>query len=131
LVNDEEEESTTPGENVFSEDEIMRIINDPLNHPNTPYDAQVELKLHTAHIKFVDVNDANKFSVVLFVDMAAEKEDRLLQQVNSLDSNSFVIIVDRKVKLLHICFLFLILVKNFKKIQKYVFLFLVLIKIKN
>jgi len=33
------------------------------------------LKPHTPHIKFVDVNDANKFSVVIFVDMAAEKEE--------------------------------------------------------
>ena len=99
MVNDEAEESTTPGEKFCSEDEIMRIIDDPLNHSNAPYDAQVELKPHTAHIKFVDVNDANKFSVVLFVDMAAEKEDRLLQQVKSLYSNSFVIIVDRRVKL--------------------------------
>jgi len=31
--------------------------------------------------------------------MAAEKEERLLQQVKSLDLNSFEIIVDRKVKL--------------------------------
>ncbi|QCD86747.1 hypothetical protein DEO72_LG3g1273 [Vigna unguiculata] len=80
LVNDEAAESTTPGENFCSEDEIMRITDDPLNHPNAPDDAQVELKPHTPHIKFVDVNDANKFSVVIFVDMAAEKEERLLQQ---------------------------------------------------
>ncbi|QCD82507.1 hypothetical protein DEO72_LG2g2846 [Vigna unguiculata] len=80
LVNDEEVESTTLGENFCSEDEIMRITDDPLNHPNAPDDAQVELKPHTPHIKFVDVNDANKFSVVIFVDMAAEKEERLLQQ---------------------------------------------------
>jgi len=66
---------------------------------NAPDDAQVELKPHTPHIKFVDVNDANKFLVVIFVDMAAEKEERLLQQVKSLDSNSFEISVDRKVKL--------------------------------
>ncbi|QCD86545.1 mlo protein [Vigna unguiculata] len=58
----------------------MRITDDPLNHLNAPDDAQVELKPHTPHIKFVDVNDANKFSVVIFVDMAAEKEERLLQQ---------------------------------------------------
>jgi len=62
--------------------------------------------------------------VVIFVDMAVEREERLLQQVKSLDSNSFEIIVDRKVNL-HAClilFLFLIL-KILKKIQKYVFLF--------
>ena len=62
--------------------------------------------------------------MVIFVDMAVEREERLLQQVKSLDSNSFEIIVDRKVNL-HAClilFLFLIL-KILKKIQKYVFLF--------
>ncbi|QCD78843.1 hypothetical protein DEO72_LG1g2479 [Vigna unguiculata] len=80
LVNDEAVESTTPGENFCSEDDIMRITDDPLNHSNAPDDAQVELKPHTPHIKFIDVNDANKFSVVIFVDMAAEKEERLLQQ---------------------------------------------------
>ncbi|QCD79685.1 hypothetical protein DEO72_LG1g3332 [Vigna unguiculata] len=37
-------------------------------------------KAHTPHIKFVDVNDANKFSVVIFVDMGVEKDERLLQQ---------------------------------------------------
>ncbi|QCD86288.1 hypothetical protein DEO72_LG3g809 [Vigna unguiculata] len=82
LVNDEAVESTTLGENFCSEDEIMRITDDPLNHPNAPDDAQIELKLHTPHIKFIDVNDANKFSIVIFVDMVAEKEERLLQQVN-------------------------------------------------
>ncbi|QCE14722.1 hypothetical protein DEO72_LG11g1727 [Vigna unguiculata] len=61
----------------------MRITDDPVNILNAPDDAQVELKPHTPHIKFVDVNDANKFSVVIFVDMAAEKEERLLQQENS------------------------------------------------
>ncbi|QCD92737.1 hypothetical protein DEO72_LG5g806 [Vigna unguiculata] len=80
LVNDEAVESTTLGEHFCSEDEIMRITDDPLNHPNAPDDAQVGLKPHTPHIKFVDVNDANKFSVVIFVDMAVEKEERLLQQ---------------------------------------------------
>ncbi|QCD93332.1 hypothetical protein DEO72_LG5g1405 [Vigna unguiculata] len=80
LVNDEAVESTTLGENFCSEDEIMRITDDPLNHPNAPDDAQVELKPHTPHIKFIDVNDANKFSVVISVDMAAEKEERLVQQ---------------------------------------------------
>ena len=45
------------------------------------------------------MNDANMFLVVIFVDMATEKEERLLQQVKSLYSNSFESIVDRKVKL--------------------------------
>ena len=96
LVNDEAAESTTPGENFCSEDQIMRITDDTLNAPD---DAQIELKPHTPHIKFFDVNDANKFSVVIFVDMGVEKDERLLQQVKSLDSNPFEIIVDRKVKL--------------------------------
>jgi len=39
LVNDEAVESTTPGGNFCSEDEIMRITDDPLNHPNAPDDA--------------------------------------------------------------------------------------------
>jgi len=111
LVNDEAVESTTVGEKFCSEDEIMRITNDPLNHSNAPDDAQVELKPHTPHIKFVDVNDANKFSVVIFIDMAAEKEERLLQQEKKLDSNTFENIVGTKVKL-HAClffFVFLIL----------------------
>jgi len=34
LVNDEAVESTTPGENFCSKDEIMWITDDPLNHPN-------------------------------------------------------------------------------------------------
>jgi len=116
LVNDEVVESTTPGENFCSEDEIIRITDDLLNHLNAPDDAQVELKPHTPHIKFVDVNDANKFSVVIFVDIAAEKEERLLQQVKSIDSNSFEIIVDRKVNL-HAC-LFSVSIFNFKNIKK-------------
>jgi len=102
----------------------MRITDDPLNHPNAPDDAQVELKPHTPHIKFVDVKDTNKFSVVIFVDMAAEKEERLLQQVKSLDSYSFENIVDKKVNL-HAClfFVYVFNFKNIKKFQKYVFLF--------
>ena len=102
----------------------MRITDDPLNHLNAPDDAQVELKPHTPHIKFVDVNDANKFSVVIFVDMAAEKEERLLQQVKSLDSNSFEIIVDRKVNL-YAClfFVYVFNFQNIKKFQKCVFVF--------
>jgi len=118
LVNDEAVESITPGENFCSEDEITRITNDPINHLNAPDDAQVELKPHTPHIKFVDMNDANKFSVVIFVDMAAEKEERLLQQVKSLDSNSFEIVVDRKVKLHAYLFSVFDFNKKYKKISK-------------
>jgi len=121
LVNDEVVDSTTLGENFCSEDEIMRITDDPLNHPNAPDDAQVELKPHTPHIKFIDVNDANKFSVVIFVDMAAEKEERLLQQVNRLNSNSFESIVDKKFKLHAYLFFVFDFNKKYKKFQKYVF----------
>ncbi|QCE03904.1 hypothetical protein DEO72_LG8g1934 [Vigna unguiculata] len=90
LVNDEAIESTTPGENFCLKDEIMRITNDPLNHPNTPDDAQVELNPHTPHtphIKFVDLNDANKFSVVIFVDMVAEKEESLCALFVRIDAD--------------------------------------------
>ncbi|QCD86404.1 hypothetical protein DEO72_LG3g926 [Vigna unguiculata] len=80
LVNDEATYSTILSADFCSQDEITRIIDDSFNHPNAPDNDQVELKPHTPHIKFVDVNDANKFSVVIFVDMAAEKEERLLQQ---------------------------------------------------
>ncbi|QCD81327.1 hypothetical protein DEO72_LG7g1277 [Vigna unguiculata] len=69
---------TTSSVNFCSQDEITRITDDPVNHLNAPDDAQIELKPHTPHIKFIDVNDANKFSVI-FVDLAAEKEERLLQ----------------------------------------------------
>jgi len=123
LVNDEAAESTTLGENFWSEDEIMRITDDPLNHLNAPDDDQVELKPHTPHIKFVSVNKANKFSVVIFVDMAAEKEERLLQQVKSLDSNSFEIIVDRKVKLHAYLFSIFNFSEKFKKNSKMCFCF--------
>jgi len=116
LVNDEAAYSTTSSADFCSQDEITRITDDPVNHLNAPDDAQVELKPHTPHIKFVDVNDANKFSVVIFVDIAVEKEERLLQQVKSLYSNSFEIIVDRKVNL-HACFFF-VSVFNFKNIKK-------------
>jgi len=101
----------------------MRITDDLFNHPNALDDDQVELKPHTPHIKFVGVNDANKFLVVIFVDMAAEKEERLLQQVKSLDSNYFEIIVDRKVKLHAYLFSIFNFSEKFKKIQKCVFVF--------
>jgi len=99
LVNDEAADSTTSSADFFSQDEITRITNDSVNYPNALDDAQVELKPHTPHIKFVDVNDANTFSVVIFVDLAAEKEERLLQKEKRLDSYFFETIVDRKVKL--------------------------------
>jgi len=118
LVNDDVAESTTPGENFCSEDEIMRITDDPVNHPNALDDAEIELKPHMPHIKFVDVNDANKFLVVIFVDMAVETEERLLQQVKSLDSNSFESIVDRKVKLHAYLFSVFNFSEKFKKISK-------------
>jgi len=70
------------------------------------------------------VSDANKFSVVIFVDMAVEKEERLLQQVKSLDSNSFEIIIDRKVKLHAYLFSVFNFSEKFKKNSKIcVFLF--------
>ena len=109
----------------------MRITDDLFNHPNALDDDQVELKPHTPHIKFVGVNDANKFLVVIFVDMAAEKEERLLQQVKSLDSNYFEIIVDRKVNMHEYLFFVFDFNKKIKKIQKYVFLFLVFINFKK
>ncbi|QCD79087.1 hypothetical protein DEO72_LG1g2725 [Vigna unguiculata] len=83
LVNDKALESITSDENVCSQDEIMRITDDPVNHPNALDDAEIELKSHVPYIKFVDVNDENRFSLVIFVDMAAEKEDRLLQKEKS------------------------------------------------
>jgi len=77
---------------------------------------QIELKPHTPHIKFVDVNDANMFLVVIFVDLAAEKEERLLQKEKRLDSYSFENIVNKKVNL-YAC-LFFVSVFNFKYIKK-------------
>jgi len=118
LVNDEATYSTILSADFCSQDEITRITDDSLNHPNAPDNDQVELKPHTPHIKFVDVNDANKFSVVIFVDMAAEKEERLLQQVKSLGSNSFEIIVDRKVKLHTYLFPIFNFSEKFKKNSK-------------
>ncbi|QCD96552.1 hypothetical protein DEO72_LG6g1258 [Vigna unguiculata] len=46
LVNDEAAESTTPGENFCSEDEIMRITDDPVSHTTT---AALRRKTRTIH----------------------------------------------------------------------------------
>ncbi|QCE06713.1 hypothetical protein DEO72_LG9g1727 [Vigna unguiculata] len=78
LINDKAIESTTSGANFCSQDEIIRITDDPINHFNVPDDAEIELKPHAPHIKFVDVNDENRFSVVSFFDLAAEQEEMLL-----------------------------------------------------
>jgi len=62
----------------------MRITDDSINHLNEPDDAKIELKSHFPHIKFVDVNDANKFSAIIFVDLAAKKKRKVaitLQEV--------------------------------------------------
>ena len=106
----------------------MRITN-LVNHFNAPNDAEIELKPHTSHIKFFYVNNENKFSVVIFVDLVVVQKDRFLQHENKLDSNSFENIVDKKFKLHAYCFFLLILIKILQKLQKYVFLFL-FIKIK-
>ena len=125
MVNDEAADSTTSSADFCSQGEIMRIIDDLVNHSNASDDAQIELKPHTPHIKFVDVNDANKFLMVIFVDLAVEKEERLLQKEKRLDSYSFENIVDKKVNL-YAC-LFFVSVFNFKNIKKiskiYVFVF--------
>jgi len=84
LVNDEAADSTTSSVDFCSQDEITRITGDPVNHLNALDDAQIELKPHTPHIKFVDVNDENRFSVVIFIGLAVEKEERLLQQEKML-----------------------------------------------
>ena len=99
LVNDEAADSTTSSVDFSSQDEITRITDDPVNHPSALDDAEIEMKLHTPHIKFIDVNDENRFLVVIFIDLAVEQEERLLQKEKRLDSNSFESIVDRKVKL--------------------------------
>jgi len=68
LVNNKAIESATSNANFCSQDEIIRITDDPFNHLNASDDAQIKLKPHT---NFVDVNDANKFSMVIFVGLAA------------------------------------------------------------
>ncbi|QCD86842.1 hypothetical protein DEO72_LG3g1369 [Vigna unguiculata] len=42
LVNDEAADSTTSRANFCSQDEITRITNDPINHPNAPDDAEIK-----------------------------------------------------------------------------------------
>jgi len=126
LVNDKAVESTTLGENFCSKDEIMRITNDLVNHPNALDDAEIELKSHAPHIKFVDVNDENRFAAAVYVDLAEEKEERLLQKEKMLDSNSFENIVDRKLKMCAYLFFVFDFNKNIKNFQKYMFLFLIL-----
>ena len=53
LVNDEVADSTTSSADFCSQGEIMRIIDDPINHSNAPDDAQIELKPHTPHINLL------------------------------------------------------------------------------
>ena len=72
LVNDEATDSTSSSAYFCLQDEITRITDDSINHLNAPNNAQIELKPHTPHIKFVDVNDENRFLLVIFVDLAAE-----------------------------------------------------------
>ena len=57
------------------------------------------MKPHTPHIKFVDVNNEHKFSMVIFVDLAMKTRERLLEQEKRLDSNLFDNIVDKIFKL--------------------------------
>ena len=131
LVNDEATDSTTSSAYFISQDEITRTTDDLVNHLNAPNDAQIEMKPHTPHIKFVDMNDENRFLVVIFVDLVAEQEERLLQKEKIfVDLVIFESIVDRKVKLHAYLFSVSNFSEKFKKIQKYVFLFLVFIKIK-
>jgi len=59
-INDEATKSITLGAIFFSQYEIIRITDNPVNYPNAP-DDQTELKLHTQHIKFVDVKDEINF----------------------------------------------------------------------
>jgi len=123
LVNDEVAKSTTLGEVFCSQDEIMMITDDPDNHINAPDDAQIELKPHTLHIKFVNVNIENKISVMIFVDMVAEKEGRLLQQEKRSNSSSSENIVDRKLKMHAYLFFPFDFNKNFTKFSKMCFCF--------
>jgi len=69
------------------------------------------------------LNQLTPYSIIL-------KRNKIIlhQQVKSFDSNSFEIIVDRKVKLHAYLFYVFNFSEKFKKIKKYVFLFLVFIK---
>ena len=96
----------------------MRITDDPVNHPNAHDDAEIELKSSTPPIKFVDMNDENIFLIVIFVDLAMEKEERLWQQVNRLDSNYFENIVDKKLKKQAYLFYDFDFNKKFRKFSK-------------
>jgi len=61
---------------------------------------------------------------VIFVDLAAEQEERFFQKEKRLDSYSFENIVDQKLKMhAYLFFVSIFNFKNIKKIQKYVFLF--------
>ena len=53
---------------------------------------------------------------MIFVDLAAEQKESLLQKEKSLDSYSFENIVDQKLKM-H-AYLFFVFVFNFKNIKK-------------
>ena len=61
LVNDEAADSTTSSAYFSSQDDITKTIDDLVNHLNAPDDAQIEMKPHTPHIKFIDMNDENRF----------------------------------------------------------------------
>jgi len=52
----------------------MRITDDPVSYPNGPDDVKIQLKPHAPHIKFVDVNNENKFSVMIFVGLVVGKK---------------------------------------------------------
>ena len=96
MVNDKAAESTNLSANFWSQDEIMRITNDPINHPNVPNAVEIELKPHAPHIKFVDVNDANKFTVVIFIDMAAKINPRIRNYQNHKNPSQALLKAVRK-----------------------------------
>ncbi|QCE10291.1 hypothetical protein DEO72_LG10g1519 [Vigna unguiculata] len=80
-------QTTTLDANFCSQDGIMRITIDPFNHPNVPDDVGIVLKPHAPHIKFVDVNNDNKFLVVIFIGLATEHKERLVNKEKSLCIN--------------------------------------------
>ncbi|KAG2372245.1 uncharacterized protein HKW66_Vig0208870 [Vigna angularis] len=71
LVKDGAVESTTSYVDFCPQDEIMRITDDLVKHPNAPSVVEIKLKPHDPHIKFVDVSNDNKFSLMIFVDLVA------------------------------------------------------------